>query len=140
MTDENKRANIAQEIARSNESHRAAIALRQLGLHSDALTRLYYAVFHMMTALLLTKGVEPKRHRALRHLLETHVGDVLNEEDLVWVSRAMTYRELADYERAWTPDAEVVRATFEAIDALIARASDHLEGSGWLTPPPDAGK
>jgi uncharacterized protein (UPF0332 family) len=39
--------------------------------NATALNRLYYALYHTVTALLLTTGVEPRRHRALPGLLGT---------------------------------------------------------------------
>ena len=44
MTDENKRRNVADELARMEQAARAARALLDLGLHADAVSRAYYAV------------------------------------------------------------------------------------------------
>ncbi|MBX3226183.1 MAG: HEPN domain-containing protein [Labilithrix sp.] len=105
--------------------------LRDAGLFNDCLSRLYYALFHTMVALLLTVGVEPRRHRALPHLLGQHVSNVLTASEIAAVGRAATYRELADYERAWDADAEAVSEAFAEIDRLIKRARAHLVGGGW---------
>ena len=46
MTDANKRANVASELARADESMRAARVLVDAALLHDAESRLYYAIYH----------------------------------------------------------------------------------------------
>lgn len=65
MTEENSARAVALELERSEDAHRAALLLRSATLFNDALNRLYYSLFHALTALLLTIGVEPRRHRAM---------------------------------------------------------------------------
>jgi len=69
MTDEDRRAAVALELRHASSALAAARLLRDAALYNDALSRLYYALFHTMTALLLTEGVEPRRHRSLPGLL-----------------------------------------------------------------------
>jgi uncharacterized protein (UPF0332 family) len=64
MTDDEVQTSaIALELAHAQSSHRAAQLLREAGLYNDALNRLYYALYHVVTALLLS--AEPR----LRELL-----------------------------------------------------------------------
>ncbi len=46
MTEDNRRTAIEQEMRHSAAALKAAHALRDLGLCNDALSRLYYALFH----------------------------------------------------------------------------------------------
>jgi uncharacterized protein (UPF0332 family) len=69
VTDDDRRLAIAQELRHGRAALRAARSLRDLGLHNDALNRLYYALFHHVLCLLLIEGVEPRRHAALPGLL-----------------------------------------------------------------------
>ena len=43
MTDENRRRNVADELARAEQALQAARALLDLGLHADAVSRAYDA-------------------------------------------------------------------------------------------------
>jgi uncharacterized protein (UPF0332 family) len=95
--------------------------LRDAGLYNDALNRLYYALYHAVTALLLTSGIEPRRHRALPGLLGTHFAGTLSPTDLATVARAATWRDLADYERTWEANAEVTLQAFQEIEPLMHR-------------------
>lgn len=136
MTDENRRHAIALELERADGALRAAKALRDLALYNDALTRLYYAMFHTVTALLLTHGVEPRRHRGLPHLLGQHCSDLLSATDIAVVAQTATYRELADYERAWTATSDFFAKSFAEVEPLIVRVREDLAAKGWASPKP----
>lgn len=109
------------ELRHAASAHRAAALLRDAGLYNDALARLYYALYHTVTALLLTTGVEPRRHRALPGLLGTHFSSSLSPSDLSIVARAATWRDLADYERTWEANLEVTSQAFAEIEPLMER-------------------
>jgi uncharacterized protein len=128
MTDEETRlTGIRLELGHADSAHRAARVLRDMGLYNDALNRLYYALYHAVTALLLSAGVEPRRHRALPGLLGTHFAHVLGPTELAVVARAATWRDLADYERTWQADSEVTAQAFGEIEPLMTRLRELLE-------------
>ncbi len=133
MTDEDRRSAIALELRHASSALAAARLLRDAGLYNDALSRLYYALFHTMTALLLTEGVEPRRHRALPGLLGAKftASGLFGAADIALVSRAATYRDLADYERTWEASPDVADAAFGEIEPMIDRVRSHLDASGW---------
>jgi uncharacterized protein (UPF0332 family) len=134
VTDENRRAAIALELRHAKLAQDAARLLRGAALYNDALSRLYYALFHVATALLLTDGVEPRRHRAMAHLLGAHSAGVLSAAEIAMVSRTATYRDLADYERTWEASAEVADAAFAEVEPLLEKIRGHLIANGWSPP------
>ncbi len=69
MTDENRKRNVADALARAREAGLAAEALLAAGLHRDAVSRAYYAAFHHIRALLFARGLEPRSHRGAFQLL-----------------------------------------------------------------------
>lgn len=131
MTEDNRKAAIALELHHAKLALDAAQLLRASRLYNDALSRIYYALFHTMVALLLTEGVEPKRHRALPHLLGQHFAKLLGAADIALVSRAATYRALADYERTWEATGAICDAAFAEIEPFLDRIRDHLVATGW---------
>jgi uncharacterized protein (UPF0332 family) len=133
VTEENRRDAIAKELRHAKLARDAARLLVDASLYNDALSRLYYALFHTLVALLLTEGVEPRRHRRLPHLLGTHFPSLLGAADIALVTRAATYRDLADYERTWEATAEIVAEACVSVDSLIARVYQHLLDTGWTT-------
>ena len=69
MTDENRKRNVAESLARAREAVRAAETLLAAGLHGDAVSRTYYAAFHYVRALLFARGLESRSHAGVFHLL-----------------------------------------------------------------------
>ena len=57
MTNENRKKNIALEVAHGREALQAAEVLLAASLFRDAVSRAYYAAFHFACALLLTLGI-----------------------------------------------------------------------------------
>lgn len=139
MTDDNRRTAVALEMRHSEVALRAARMLKEASLYNDALSRLYYALFHAMTALLLARGIEPRRHRALVSLLGTHVvpSGVLAAEDIALVSKVCGYRDLADYERTWEATDSIATEALGAVEPLLARVRASLESEGFLSPQAD---
>jgi uncharacterized protein (UPF0332 family) len=134
VTLENRRHAIADEVKHAANALRAARALRDMGLGNDALSRLYYAVFHYATALLLTEGVEPTSHKALPGLLGLHFAKrgLLSPGEVAVVGHAWSWRSLADYERHWDADEAVVAAAFAEVEPLIDRVVGLVKGGGWI--------
>lgn len=124
--DEALAASIHLELGHARSAYSAARLLRDAGLYNDALNRLYYALYHVVTALLLSAGVEPRRHRALPGLLGTHFAHALGPGELAVVARAATWRDLADYERTWQANAEVIAQAFAEIEPLMSRLQELL--------------
>lgn len=62
MTSENRAENTRLELERAAEALAAARVLLGANLHRDAASRAYYAAFHGVRALLLTRGIQAKSH------------------------------------------------------------------------------
>ena len=118
---------VAREVRHGEQALAAATSLRDLGMRNDALSRLYYAVFHHATALLLTEGVEPRRHRGMPGLLLTHLaGAGFDATDAARLARLATYRDMADYERAFDATQEILDSAFVDAGSFIEKAIAHL--------------
>lgn len=72
MNASNRKENAEREAAVGDDALRAAEALLLLNLYNDAGEWAYYAAFHYARALLLLDGLEPKTHRGVLALLESH--------------------------------------------------------------------
>lgn len=104
MTSENKHTAIKEEMERAESSSKAAILLASKGFYSDAVSRLYYFIYHSAKALLFSEGLEPRRHEGLLRLLGQHFvkTGTLTTRDSHIVSRLMKYREEADYNPSYS--------------------------------------
>jgi uncharacterized protein (UPF0332 family) len=123
MTPANAEANAREEIARGTDAFKAAQLLLREGLFNDAISRAYYSAYHWASALLLTKGLEPKTHRGKIQMLSLHFvrTGLLSEEAAAHLSRLEDFREVSDYSagRVFTEDdaAGAVRRAQAFIDA-----------------------
>lgn len=138
MTDENRKENIADEVARMGQSLRAAEALLDLGLHADAISRAYYAAFHAVRALLLARGLEPKSHQGALHLLNTEfvrIGLLPSSHNRL-LAGLQRSRELADYDAAIAFSAEDAAGELQAARAFLEDALELLRREGWVAPQP----
>ncbi len=99
MTRENKQANILAELERAQAAKGAAQVLFEHGYLHDAVSRLYYWVFHNVRALLFSKGLEPKTHEGALRLFSLHFvkSGPFDAESAHIFARLMKYRQEADY-------------------------------------------
>ena len=137
MTHENRKLAVEDELRHGAAALRAARILHEAGLWNDALSRLYYALFHHATALLLTEGIEATSHRALPGLLGQHFVRVgrLTPSEAAIVGHAWEWRTLADYERSWTADTEAASKAFAEVEPFIERLLAMLREGGWVPSP-----
>jgi uncharacterized protein (UPF0332 family) len=133
VTGENKRRNISDEVARADQALRASRALLELGLCADAVSRSYYAVFHLVRALLLTRGVETKTHAGAIHLLNTEFirRGLLPSSHNRLLAGLQRSRELADYDAAVTFSADDAAAELSDAERFVADALALLQKEGW---------
>jgi uncharacterized protein (UPF0332 family) len=133
VTEENRRRNIEDEIARADEAMRAAEALLSLRLFKDAVSRAYYAVFHAIRAVLLSRGIEPKTHAGAIHLLNVHLvrDGVLPASHNRLLAGLQRARELADYDAAVTFDADDAARYLSDARAFTTELTTLLEREGW---------
>lgn len=133
MTDENRRAHVAAETARGEESLRAARELLKLGLLNDAVSRAYYAALHYTLALLLTEGLDPQTHRGAISLLGQHfiVPGRLPPERGKELARLEQFRAEADYNRFFVFTAEGASEELAVAERYSAAIRQLLHAGGW---------
>ena len=134
MTDENRKRNIADEIARAQQAFQAARALIGLGLYADSVSRAYYGAFHCLRALLLSRGVEAKTHAGAIHLFNTEfiragLFPSSHNRLLAGIQRS---RELADYDAAVDFSSDDAEACLGDAEAFGADVLARLRGEAWI--------
>ena len=134
MTGENRRRNVADELARADQALQAARALLGLGLHADSVSRAYYGAFHCLSALLFSRGVEAKTHAGAIHMFNTEfvrAGLFASSHNrlLAGIQRS---RELADYDAAVTFSKEDVAGCLRDAEAFRADTVALLRRENWI--------
>lgn len=134
MTEDQKKANIAAEVARGDSSLRSAELLLDAGQLADAVSRAYYAAFHYARALLLTLGEEARTHSGLERLLQrdlVRAGKLLPEVASV-LSRLMTFRQNADYMAEYVFSEAMATEQVASARLFVREARKLLDEGGWL--------
>jgi uncharacterized protein (UPF0332 family) len=126
---------LAEEIkgmlAKARRYLDSAKILRQTGDFDSAVSRLYYAMFYVAEALLLTQGKTFSSHRAViaafgEHFIKT---GLLPREMHHWLHRAFEKRQISDYDfMSGFSDAEVTGLQ-EMAEEFIRQAEAFLKTS-----------
>ncbi len=129
MTGKNKRQNIQIEIELGSEAIEETRLLLDGRKYKGAISRLYYALFHHLRALLFTLGLEPKTHEGLGHLFGYHFirPGIFPSPCAKLFYRLQKYREKADYEPTFIMTESDVREEMAEVEALIADLLKHME-------------
>lgn len=126
---------VSRELAHGAQAMQAARALVDLRLYNDALARTYYAAFHYATALLLTEGVEARRHRSLPGLVASRLASAgFDASDAARLGRLSTYRDMADYERGFDATEELAREALRDAQVFVDKATACLSARGHRAP------
>ncbi len=134
MNEENKKANIQEELSRADDAKASAELLFKNGYLADAISRLYYSVFHTVKALLFTQGLEPKSHEGAVTLFSAHFvrKGLFFPSDLHVFSKLMSFRQRADYNPSYvfTKD-DYVKSKTEG-DELCSKIGQYLKEKGFV--------
>ena len=138
MTEDNRKANIRDELARAEAALRAADALIPLGLYADAVSRAYYAAFHALRALNFARGLEARTHHGAIHIFNTEfvrTGLFPTSHNRL-LSGLQRSRELADYDAAVVFAEQDAQAEVTDARAFVAAATTWLASEGWIAQAP----
>ena len=137
MTEDQKRDNIAAEVARGDGALKSAELLLGAGQLADAVSRAYYAAYHYARALLLTVGEEPRTHGGVERLLQRDFVRTgrLTPEVAATLSRLMTLRQNADYVVEYVFTVAMATDQVDTARAFLAAARALLTAEGWLGKP-----
>ena len=99
LNEEERRTIVGMEIEKSRRTFAEVEILRQAGLWNNIATRLFYAAFHAVTALLISEGYPAGSHQGTviqfhQHFIKTRI---LPKSDGAFYSQMQTLREKADY-------------------------------------------
>lgn len=133
MTEDNKRSNIQEELARAETARGSAELLFENAYLVDAVSRLYYGVFHTIKALLLSKGFEPKTHEGALNLFSLHFvkRGPFGVADAHLLSRLMKYRQEADYNPSYVfTKADYLSFKKDAVN-LCTKIEQYLRKKGY---------
>jgi len=134
VNEENKKANIREELVRANEATRAAALLFENGFLRDAVSKLYYSLLYSIRALLLTEGLEPKSHEGALRLFGLHFvkPGAFEARDSHVFSKLMKFRQEADYNPSYTFTPEDFTEFKSEAEEAIQKITNYLNNKDYL--------
>jgi uncharacterized protein (UPF0332 family) len=100
----------------------------------DAVSRAYYAVFHTLHALLLSRGLEAKTHAGAIHLFNIEFvrsGVIASSHNRILAGMQRS-RELADYDAAVAFSKDDADASVRDAENFRTGALDWLRSENWI--------
>jgi len=111
------------------DSIKGARLLFDEGLYGFAVSRAYYAMFYLVSAVLLTKGLNFSKHQAVvaafgQHFVKTGIFKYIFHQYLV---EAFEQRQIGDYEPMEEITRETAQKNIDRAEEFLAAARDYLE-------------
>lgn len=124
-----------RRIESALENYEAARMLNEKKFYNSAMSRLYYAVFYAVNALLMFNGYSPKTHSATRSLFSQHF--IKTKEFDIKYSKLLAEfydnRQKGDYDAVYTFSQKDIDSLFPAakqmIDEIEKYVSDQMKNS-----------
>ena len=115
---------IEREMEVAEEELSSAYILFEHGKYRDAISRAYYSMFHAARALLLLKGLSPKKHAGTVSMFgKYYVKEGLVEEYYgKALTKAFQMRSKADYNVMYMPKREEAEEALELAEDFLEKA------------------
>jgi uncharacterized protein (UPF0332 family) len=134
MEDRERRVIVAHRLARSREELKYSRLLIREGAHRIAISRLYYAIFTLATAALLTKDILRRKHAGVLAafneflvkpgLVEPEYGRIFHE--------AFKARQEADYSDSGEFTGEESQRMLNDAERFGERIEEYLRTEGFI--------
>ncbi len=120
---------ITYKISKAESAIAAAELLFENGFSGEALSRLYYANFHIASALLTQRKLNPKTHEGVKALFnkEFILTGIFEKEMSKFYSNLLNRRFEADYENFAIIDEVEIPDFFEKAKLFLQKAKQILE-------------
>lgn len=123
MTPEQREITATLLLEKSQRNMEQALRNADMDYWDLVANRLYYAVFHAVTALMLLDGIKTATHKGTSSQFGQHyvLTGQFSREDGMLYSRLQTMREKADYQNTFSISPDKGRDLIDAARALQSR-------------------
>lgn len=123
LTQDERSALVQYRLNKAQEVFTEATDVADLKHWNLAVNRLYYAVFHACSALLLANGHTARTHSGIIHiiLLEYVKTDILTKEEGSLISTLFNMRNTGDYDDLFDWNEEQVAPLIEPVKELLEK-------------------
>lgn len=104
MTPDQLKITVELLLEKSNRNMEQALRNAEMDYWDLVANRLYYSVFHAVTAMMLADGIKSNTHKGTSSQFGRHyvLTGKFSREDGILYSRLQTMREKADYQNIFT--------------------------------------
>ncbi len=123
LTDEERDALVSYRINKSKAVFIEAIDVAHLNHWNLAVNRLYYAIFHICSAILLSRGYSARTHSGVIQIMmkEFVKTDILSKKEGVLISTLFNMRNSGDYDDMFDWDEAQVSQLIEPTRELLSK-------------------
>ncbi|GAB3425835.1 HEPN domain-containing protein [Niabella aquatica] len=120
MTDHNKSIEIG--VKRAYMSLKAAALLMENGFYDEGVSRLYYACFYIVRALLLQDDLRPTTHKGVQQMFGKNyvIRNILSRETGKFFAELFFMRQESDYSDITEINKEVINELLGAAQGFIS--------------------
>lgn len=130
MTLDNTQKRIAIQllIEKSDNNMEQAIKVADLGYWDLVANRIYYAVFHAISAMLFVEGVRTGTHKGTSIQFGKYyvLTGIFSRQDGILYGQLQTMREKADYQNVFSLDEKVGRDLIQSANELRSRICEYV--------------
>lgn len=126
---ENERLIIVnRELEKADRTFADVLFCANEGKWETAANRLYYALFHAMSALLINDGHPVKSHRGILAMFGEHYvrTEIFSKQDGALLSELVIMRDNADYNCFYETNEEKLRPYIEPTKKLIDKIAKYI--------------
>ncbi len=122
-------------MAKAKDSMDVAKQLHEQKHYNDAASKAYYAVFHSLQTILLTKGLSFSKHSAVLSAFnkEFIYSGVFAKDFYTKIIRLFKDRQIGDYEYAKDIDRESSETDVADAELIINAIEEYLKNEGYLS-------
>lgn len=121
LKDEERQTLVKLYLSKSDEAMEDALLNSSQARWNAAANRLYYSLFHALTALFVSDGIPVRSHSGMKVKFgkEYVLTGKDSEEEGKLLSQMETMRERADYDATFTASESVIRERTESVRNMI---------------------
>ncbi len=121
LKDEERQTLVSLYLGKSDEAMEDALLNSSQARWNAAANRLYYSLFHALTALFVRDGIPVRSHSGMkvRFGKEYVLTGLASEEEGKLLSQMETMRERADYDATFTASESIIKERIESVKRMI---------------------
>jgi uncharacterized protein (UPF0332 family) len=119
---------VSRELEKAQNTYNDVLCCVDKGMWETAANRLYYALFHAMSALLINDGYQVKSHRGVLAMFGEHYvkTDIFAKKDGSLLSDLVIMRDNADYNCFFEANEEKLSPYIEPTRQLIEKIKQYI--------------